>query len=189
MGIVEIFAIAVALAMDAFAVAIATGLRMRCTMGQTLRMASAFGGFQFAMPVVGWLMGVSVRSYIESYDHWIAMALLLLVGGKMLHESFKTADDEKCPDPTRGFTLVMLAVATSIDALAVGVSMAVLDVSIWYPAAIIGAVCFIITATGMHIGRMVIRENSTLNNKANAIGGLVLIAIGIKILLEHGVFN
>lgn len=188
MGILGILAIAVALAMDAFAVAVATGLKLRCSLVQTVRMAGAFGIFQFAMPVIGWALGLTVRSYIETFDHWVAFILLAFVGGKMLWEARKGGEEE-CTDPTKGSTLVLLAIATSIDALAVGISMAVLKVDIWYPAAVIGLVCFIITAIGMHIGRIVVREGSTLAAKANIVGGLVLIGIGIKILYEHGVFG
>lgn len=188
MGIISILAIAVALAMDAFAVAIATGLKQRCSLVQTVRMAGAFGIFQFIMPVIGWALGLTVRSYIEAFDHWVAFALLALVGGKMLYEAWKGGDDE-CSDPTKGATLLLLAVATSIDALAVGISIALLNVDIWYPAAVIGLICFSITAVGMHMGRMVVREGSTLAAKANVLGGLVLIGIGVKVLLEHGVFG
>lgn len=185
----EVLAIAVALAMDAFAVALATGLKLRCSLMQTVRMAGAFGFFQFLMPVIGWFLGHSVRSHIEAYDHWIAFVLLAFVGGKMLCEAWKGNDEEECFDPTKGATLILLAVATSIDALAVGISLAVIDVEIWYPAGIIGIVCFAITAMGMHLGRMVVREGSTLAAKANVLGGLVLIGIGIRILWEHGVFG
>lgn len=188
MGKLEVLAIAVALAMDAFAVAVATGLRLRCSLAQTARMAGAFGLFQFAMPVLGWALGLSVRSYIEAFDHWVAFALLAFVGGKMLLEARKGGADE-CGDPTRGGTLVLLALATSIDALAVGMSLAVLKVQIWQPAAVIGLVCLGMTAAGMHLGRLVVREGSTLAAKANLLGGLVLIGIGVKILFEHGVFG
>lgn len=184
----EVLVIAIALAMDAFAVAVATGLRLRCSMGQTLRMATAFGGFQFVMPVIGWGLGLSVRSYIEGFDHWVAFIMLAFVGGKMIYESFKSEENE-CIDPTKGLTLLMLAIATSIDAMAVGISLAVLQIDIWYPAVVIGLVCFIITAVGMHIGRLVIRGDSTLAEKANFAGGVVLVAIGIRILYEHGVFS
>ena len=185
----EIFAIALALAVDACVVAIAAGAHLRCSPAQTLRMASAFGGFQFLMPVIGWALGLSVHSYIKNFGHWIAFALLVFVGGKMLYEVWRGGDKNNHADPTRGITLILLAVATSIDALAVGVSMAMIKISIWYPAAVIGLVCFVATALGMHAGRLVIGGNKTLGNKANAVGGLVLIGIGIKILVERGVFG
>ena len=188
MGIVEILAIAVALAMDALAVAVATGLKLRCSLVQTVRMAGAFGAFQFIMPVTGWFLGLTVRSHIEAFDHWVAFVLLAFVGGKMLWEARKDGEEE-CSDPTKGTTLLLLALATSIDALAVGISLAVIGVEIWYPAAVIGLVCFAITAAGMHIGRIVVREGSALAAQANVLGGLVLIGIGMKILFEHDVFG
>jgi putative Mn2+ efflux pump MntP len=187
MSIIELLALALALAMDAFAVALASGVRLRCTMGQTMRMALAFGLFQFAMPVCGWFLGLSVRSYIEAFDHWAAFGLLAFVGARMLREglSGKQETERACADPTRGLTLLMLALATSIDALAVGISMAMLAIGIWYPAAVIGLVCFGVTALGMHLGRAAIRVGPDLSGKANLVGGLVLIGIGVKILLEH----
>ena len=190
MSHIEIFAMAVALAMDAFAVAVATGLKTRCSLAQTLRMSLAFGCFQFVMPVLGWVLGMTVRGYIEAFDHWVAFALLAFVGVRMIREGLQGAEEaEDCGkarmDPTRGMTLVILAVATSIDALAVGISMAVLQVEVWYPAAIIGLVCFGLTAIGMHVGRVVVREGSKLGDKANVIGGIVLIGIGVKIVIEH----
>ena len=196
MTLFTIFAIAVALAMDAFAVALTSGIRLRCvTPGQTMRMAGMFGAFQFLMPVVGWFLGAGAQKYIESYDHWLAFALLGFVGGHMIKEAWenrgKTEDEcYTCPDPTVGKSLWLLGLATSVDALAVGLSMALLDLDVWFPAAIIGVVCFCMTAFGMHLGRLVcrIRGIDSLGNRANILGGVVLIIIGISILREHGVF-
>lgn len=187
MSIIELLALALALAMDAFAVAVASGVRLRCTMGQTLRMGLAFGLFQFAMPVLGWFLGLTVREYIEAFDHWVAFALLAFVGVRMLREGFggKKEEEADCPDPTRGLTLLVLALATSIDALAVGMSLAVLSLDIWYPAAVIGLVCFGMTALGMHLGRAALRLGTGLSDKANILGGLMLIGIGLKIVFEH----
>ncbi|MDR1125572.1 MAG: manganese efflux pump MntP family protein [Deltaproteobacteria bacterium] len=187
MGIIGLLALALALAMDAFAVAVASGVRLRCTLGQTLRMALAFGVFQFAMPVAGWFLGLSVRAYIEAFDHWVAFGLLAFVGVRMLREGFgaKKEAEQDCSDPTRGVTLLLLALATSIDALAVGISLAVLSIDIWRPAVVIGLVCFGVTALGMHLGRVVIRIGPDLSGKANIIGGLVLMGIGVKIVAEH----
>lgn len=181
MGKLEVLAIAVALAMDAFAVAVATGLRLRCSLAQTARMAGAFGLFQFAMPVLGWALGLSVRSYIEAFDHWVAFALLAFVGGKMLLEARKGGADE-CGDPTRGGTLVLLALATSIDALAVGVTFAFLQVQILPSVALIGAMTFALSLVGVAIGR---RFGGWLMQRAQVAGGVVLVLIGLKILLEH----
>jgi putative Mn2+ efflux pump MntP len=191
MSLPAVFALALALSMDAFAVAAATGLRLSCTLGQTLRMSLAFGLFQFLMPVFGWILGLTVRDLIEDYDHWIAFALLAVVGGRMLYEGFfgqeekKSQSGEGSSDPSRGVTLLLLAVATSIDALAVGLSISVLALDIWRPAIIIGLVCFGLTACGMRLGRMLVKSNPRLAGKANILGGLALVGIGIKILLEH----
>lgn len=188
MPFVTLFAIAVALAMDAFAVALATGICLgRARPVQTLRMAAAFGLFQGLMPVAGWVLGLTVRQYIETYDHWTAFAMLALVGGKMLWEGLSgNADDPGCEpkDPTRGGQLLLLAVATSIDALAVGLSFAVLGEPIALPALVIGAVCFALTALGVKIGCLA-RRVSAISRYAELLGGLVLIGIGLKILAEH----
>lgn len=192
-----LLAIAVALAMDAFAVAIAAGMQLRCVnFPQMARMACTFGFFQFAMPVVGWLLGASVHKYISAYDHWIAFVLLAFVGGRMLKESWDNRNatpEEDCAacstDPTRGRQLLILGVATSIDALAVGLSLALLGEPVLFPAAVIGVVCCILTAAGIHLGRMVCSMAGNWGNRANALGGFVLIAIGANILREHGVFG
>lgn len=197
MSITAIFAVAVALAMDAFAVCLTTGIRLRqVRFGHTMRMAGAFGFFQFIMPVAGWLLGVRAQKYIEDYDHWLAFALLCFVGLKMLKEVWdnRGKDEAECryeDDPTRGANLLLLGIATSLDALAVGLSLALLGEDVWFPACIIGAVCFAISVFGMHLGRCVCRIPGLANigNHANALGGLVLLAIGVKILHEHGVFG
>lgn len=188
MPFVTLLAIAVALAMDAFAVSLATGICLRqAKAGQVLRMAGAFGLFQALMPVAGWLLGLSVRSHIESYDHWAAFGLLALVGGKMVYEGIKGEDaGETCEpkDPTKGFQLILLSVATSIDALAVGLSFSVLGEPIWFPALVIGLVCFVITALGVRIGCMA-GHVSAVSRYAEVLGGVTLIGIGVKILVEH----
>jgi putative Mn2+ efflux pump MntP len=185
----ELLALAVALAMDAFAVAIATGVQLKCVdPRQTFRLAWHFGLFQALMPILGWFLGLTVRGFIESYAHWIAFALLAWIGLRMLKEAFETDTEEaeRC-DPTRGMSLIMLSVATSIDALAVGLSMSVLGVSIWYPASIIGVVALVFTAAGMHIGRL-IGGATRFGQYAEVLGGTVLLLIGLRILSEHGVF-
>jgi len=182
----EIIAIAVALAMDAFAVSVAVGLLLgRVTARQTFRLAWHFGLFQALMPIVGWIGGLTVRPWIECFDHWVAFALLAFVGGKMLLEAYR-GDRERGEgvDPTRGWSLVVLAVATSIDALAVGLSLAMVQVSIWFPALIIGLVAAGFTAVGVHLGRLV-GSVDQLARGSCALGGLVLIAIGLRILWEH----
>ncbi len=194
MPLLSVLGIAVALAMDAFAVSLTTGVRLRrITPAVTLRMAGVFGGFQFFMPVLGWFLGAGAQTYIEAYDHWLAFGLLAFVGGKMLREAWENrgrsafAGDFK--DPTRGSALWLLGVATSLDALAVGLSLAMLEIDIWLPAAIIGLVCFLLSSAGVLTGGALRRLPGleTLGNKANAVGGLILLAIGLNILHVHGV--
>ena len=187
MDIVNISAIAVALAMDAFAVSIATGVTLKnVSFRQTFRLSWHFGLFQALMPVVGWSAGSSIRIYIEKYDHWIAFCLLSFVGLKMIKDAFKNDEDgERKKDPTKGLTLVVLSVATSIDALAVGLSISMLNVSIWTPACIIGIVAGIFTIAGLQIGRR-IGSTVKLALYAETFGGVVLIIIGFNILRGHG---
>lgn len=190
MTTLNIMAIAVALAMDAFAVSIATGITLKkVSARQTFRLAWHFGLFQAMMPAIGWFSGMHLLSYIERYDHWIAFSLLILVGGKMLIEAFHDdEDDEKNPkDPTRSVSLVVLSVATSIDALAIGFTLSILHVPIAYPAVVIGIIAAAFTAFGMHMGAR-LGSMSRISRYAEILGGLVLITIGIKILHEHGVF-
>ncbi len=143
--------------------------------------ASAF--FQFAMPLAGWLAGRTVAAHISRYDHWVAFLLLVLVGGKMIWDSFHHEKElTRVGDPTRGMTLLVLSVATSIDALAVGLSLAFLKAPIIHAGVIIGVVCFLMTAAGMVFGRKLGR---LFGKKAELVGGLVLLGIGIKILWGH----
>lgn len=184
MDFLTLFGIAIALAMDAFAVALGAGMMLPKLTGRHLfRFGFHFGLFQALMPVLGWLAGVTVRKQIEAFDHWLAFGLLFLVGGKMLWEAWRGADDNPADgDPTRGLSLVMLSIATSIDALAVGLSLAVLGVTIWTPALVIGLIAGILTVCGMLLGRHLSRAWGT---GVEIFGGLVLIAIGVKILVEH----
>lgn len=191
MHIITILGIAVALAMDAFAVAIATGVTLKqVSIRQAFRLSWHFGLFQALMPVIGWGVGSSIESYVETYSHWVAFILLALVGSNMLREAILRDDDEE-PSPrkdaTKGMTLVVLSVATSIDALAVGLSMSMLHVSIAYPAIIIGIVAGLFTVLGLQLGKRVARL-SWLSSWAEALGGLVLWIIGLNILRESGVF-
>jgi len=188
MDLITIFFIAVGLAMDAFAVSIVTSLSLKSVNPrQVFRLSFHCGLFQFLMPVIGWYLGASFSKYISSYDHWIALVLLSIIGGKMIHESFekKEAGDGSGPaakDPTRGWSLMFLVIATSIDALAVGVSLAMLDINIWYPAGVIGVVTLALTVIGMKIGE---RLGIAFSNRMEFIGGLILIGIGLKIAVEH----
>ena len=187
MQFVNISAIAVALAMDAFAVSIATGVILKdVSSRQTFRLSWHFGLFQAMMPVIGWAAGMTIRAYIERYDHWVAFGLLTFVGANMIKAAFQDdKGDDKPKDPTRGMTLVMLSVATSIDALAVGLSLSILNVSIWTPALVIGLVAGAFTIIGLQLGKR-ISAAGKLGSFVEAIGGIVLIIIGLKILHEHG---
>lgn len=190
MTLLSILGIAVALAMDAFAVAIATGVSLKnVSPRQTFRLSWHFGLFQALMPIIGWFLGTSIQTYIESYAHWVAFALLVLVGGNMLREAFDTKKEEsEKKDSTKGMTLIVLSVATSIDALAVGLSLSLLQVAIIYPALIIGVVAGLFTIAGLYVGQKA-ASISRLSPFAEAVGGLVLWGIGINILRDHGVFS
>lgn len=187
MEMIDTLALAVALAMDAFAVSIASGVALKTVSPrQTFRLAWHFGLFQAMMPVIGWSAGLTVRSYIEAYEHWVAFALLSYVAQGMLRAAFKgEKNEDETKDPTRGVTMVMLSVATSIDALAVGLSLSMIQVSIWTPALIIGLVAGIFTTVGLHLGKW-IGSVSQLSRWAEMTGGIVLLAIGVNILREHG---
>ena len=185
-NIYTIFGIAIALSVDAFAVAVATGVTLKnVNFRQTFRLSWHFGLFQALMPILGWFLGNSINSYIEQIDHWVAFAFLSFVGVKMISESKNhESDKKKISDPTKGGSLVILSIATSIDAFAVGLSLAILKVSIFYPAIIIGVITLTLTAIGLHIGRW-IRSASKVGNYAEFAGGIILIAIGLNILREH----
>ncbi|MDO9558427.1 MAG: manganese efflux pump MntP family protein [Syntrophales bacterium] len=184
MDFLSIFIIAVGLGMDALSVAVGIGAAARTlTPGAVLRLAGSFGLFQFAMPLAGWLAGRAVADHISRYDHWVAFLLLALVGGKMIWESFRHEKERAhAGDPTRGMTLLVLSVATSIDALAVGLSLAFLKAPIVHASIVIGIVCFLMTAAGMVFGR---KLGELFGKKAELVGGLVLLGIGIKILWDH----
>ncbi len=189
MSLVEIIAVAVALAMDAFAVSVAVGVTLRRVSGrQTFRLAWHFGLFQALMPVLGWAAGLTIQEFIAAFDHWIAFGLLLFIGGRMVVGAIrKNKEQVQDAEPTKGWSLVMLSVATSIDALAVGLSLAMLRVSVWFPALVIGLIAGAFTAGGIHLGGYVGRRLS-ISRYAALIGGIVLLTIGGRILHEHGVF-
>lgn len=188
MDLFSLIGISAALAMDAFAVALAAGLTLpKVTVRHLFRFGFHFGLFQAMMPVIGWTAGMGLRHYIEAFSHWLAFVLLSLIGIKMLQDALTSEDDEtQRKDPTRGMSLVMLSVATSIDALAVGFSLALLGVSIWMPALVIGVTASLFTLCGMLLGQ---RLGAHWSSKAEIAGGLLLIAIGVKILLENTLFQ
>ena len=181
MGIISILLIAVGLAMDSLAVSISGGIVMRpFCMRQSLRLALTMGIFQGGMTLLGWLMGVSFSSWLTAFDHWIAFILLGFLGGKMIYESF--GEEETTISSFSTKTLLTLGVATSIDALAVGVSMAFLKTSIYFPAFIIGFVTFALSLIGVISGY---RFGKIKGINVELFGGIILIAIGVKILIEH----
>jgi len=175
--------IALALAMDAFAVAMAAGVALHpVSKRQLFRLGFHFGLFQGLMPIIGWLAGLSVQSLISAYDHWLAFGLLSFVGGKMIFEAFHDDEEKQKTDPSKGATMVMLSIATSIDALAVGLSLAVIGVNIWTPALVIGLTASTLTVAGMLLGAKI---GMIWGKRVEVLGGVVLIGIGLKILAEH----
>ncbi len=186
MSIIELFILALGLSMDAFAVSICKGLSVpKLQAKHCLICGIYFGGFQALMPLLGWLLGIRFQSLITNIDHWIAFVLLAVIGANMMKESF--SKEEECPDASFGFkTMLTLAVATSIDALAVGVTFAFLDVNIVPAVLLIGATTFVCSAVGVKIGNVF---GNRFQSKAEFLGGLVLIAIGLKILIEHLFFG
>ncbi|MDD5328105.1 MAG: manganese efflux pump MntP family protein [Phycisphaerae bacterium] len=183
MELPAIIAIAMSLAMDAFAVSVVTGAAYKeLHIRHTLRMAMFFGGFQAFMPAVGYLAGLTVRQYISDYDHWIAFAILAAVGLKMIYESFKIKSERRAMHPANLAMLLALAVATSIDALAVGITLSLITSSIIAAIIIIGVVTFVLSCVGVTIGK---RFGHFFESGIEAFGGLVLIGIGVKILIQH----
>ena len=185
LGTADILLIGVGLSMDAFAVAICKGLAMRrIHWGHAAVIALFFGGFQALMPLLGWAVGLGFQGLIASYDHWIAFGLLLVLGGKFLYEALRRDDGEgeACDISLDVKGLFMLAIATSIDALAVGVTLAFLNVNVGAACGMIGATTFLISFGGVAVGNFF---GARFQKKAEVFGGVILILIGVKILLEH----
>ena len=186
MELITIIVIAIGLAMDAFAVSIVSGSVYRqLHVKHALRMAVFFGGFQALMPLIGSLAGLSAKDYIVEYDHWVAFGILGAVGGKMIYESFKIRSVEDNYDPSNIIVLLVLSVATSIDALAVGLTLSLITQSIAAAVIIIGLITFALSYLGVLIGK---RFGHFFEHKIEIIGGLILIGLGIKILIEHLLF-
>lgn len=190
MGIIELFFIGVGLAMDAFAVSICKGLNMpKMNYKQAGIIALFFGGFQALMPFLGWSLGRQFESYIVSIDHWIAFVLLAIIGGNMIKEALSDEDEDEIENTNGSLDLkelFMLAIATSIDALAVGVTFAFLGVQIVPAITLIGITTFAISFAGVYIGH---QFGSRYEKKAELAGGIILVCIGLKILFEHlGIF-
>ena len=182
MGLIELFLIAVGLSMDAFAVSVCKGLAMpKCTFKKAAIVGLWFGGFQALMPAIGYILGAQFQEASASIDHWIAFVLLALIGGNMIHEALDN-DEEEADASLDVKTMFLLAVATSIDALAIGITFAFLKVSIIPAVCFIGIVTFIISFAGVKIGNVF---GARYKNKAEIVGGVILILLGLKILLEH----
>jgi len=179
----EIILLALALAIDAFTVALGAAAS-GCASGPraTFRISFHFGLFQFLMPVIGWLLGIEIVHYIAGLDHWVAFGLLGFVGSKMILSGLQQGLKSFKTDPSRGLTLIILCIATSIDALAVGLSLAVLKVNIWYPSVIIGLVTGFMALIGMWAGDLLGRR---FGKSMEIIGGIILIIIGARILVSH----
>ena len=188
MSLIEILLLAIGLAIDAFSVSLSAGtgehvgdLRAR------IRLTFHLGFFQFMMPVIGWFIGMGIAGLIEAVDHWIAFGLLAFIGGRMIQSGLDTESEAETVDPSSGATMVMLSIATSIDALAVGLSLSVLQISIWFPAIVIGVVTFILSFSGVLLGN---KLGDRFGKRMEIIGGVILILIGLRILISHmGLFS
>lgn len=188
MGAVELIILAVGLSMDAFAVAICKGLSMKKVSFKEMAIVGLwFGGFQALMPLIGYFLGEAFEKYIEQIDHWVAFVLLVLIGALMIKESFekeeKKEEEKEDSSPLAFKTMLTMAIATSIDALAVGISFGILpDVNITVAVSSIGIITFILSSVGVKIGNVF---GAKYKSKAEFAGGIILVLLGIKILLEH----
>ena len=182
MGVLELLLLSIGLAMDAFAVSICKGISMRkMNWKKAIIIGLYFGGFQALMPTLGYFLGTAFQSLITSVDHWIAFVLLGIIGGEMIKESFEI-DSENQNDDVSFKTMIILAIATSIDALAVGITFAFLNVNLGLAVSLIGIITFILAVAGTKIGN---RFGDKYEKKAEFVGGVILILLGVKILLEH----
>lgn len=183
MSLWEILVIAVGLSMDAVAVSLAASASNRAQGTRAMfRLSFHFGLFQFLMPIVGWFLGMSVARYIGAVDHWVAFALLALVGSRMIWAAVSGAEEELARDPSRGTTLIVLSLATSIDALAIGLTLAMLGARIWYASLVIGVVTGCLSLLAILLGK---RVGRAVGMRMGIVGGVALIAIGVRILVEH----
>ncbi|MBR5138647.1 MAG: manganese efflux pump [Alistipes sp.] len=183
MGVVELLLIALGLSMDAFAVSVGKGLSVqKIKPRHSLSVGVWFGGFQALMPLVGYFLGVSFASMVESFDHWIAFILLGIIGFNMIREALSDDECEAMHPDFSARSMLMMAIATSIDALAVGVSFAFLHIDIWSAAAIIGVMTFILSVVGLRIGNIF---GCRYKSKAELAGGAILMIMGVKIVVEH----
>ena len=182
MSLTSIFLIALSMAMDAFAVSLGSGVKIGPGPRPVFRIAFHFGLFQTLLPIVGWLFGNTIEPYVRGFDHWVAFGLLAFVGIRMIRSGLGKDEEESQKDPSRGWTMVMLSIAVSIDALAVGLSLGVIGVTIWTPAIVIGLVTGILSVLGLRVGNGV---GKRYGKPVEVLGGLVLIGIGVRILMSH----
>ncbi|MBD7912928.1 MULTISPECIES: manganese efflux pump MntP family protein [Clostridium] len=187
MSLISIILIGIGLSMDAFAVSITAGINTSNNEKRKIALKSGlfFGIFQGLMPLLGWAMGIKFSEYIEKVDHWIAFILLSVIGGKMLIEALRGGDEEENTGDSRDYTnkrFLILAIATSIDALAVGISFAFLNVNILSAIIIIAAITFVLCIVAVYLGKII---GDIFRTRAEVLGGIILILIGVKILLEH----
>jgi putative Mn2+ efflux pump MntP len=183
MSLAEVLLIAVGMAMDAFAVSLGIGTSRQARAPRPIfRLSFHFGLFQFFMPILGWLAGSSIAGLISAFDHWVALALLAFVGGRMIRSGLDSDSSPSPNDPSRGGTLIMLSIATSIDAFAIGLSLAMLHVAILYPSLVIGVVTAGLSLTGLLIGH---RLGEIFGKRMEVLGGAILIGIGLRVLISH----
>jgi len=182
MSLTTIFLIALSMAMDAFAVSLGSGVKIGPGPRPVFRIAFHFGFFQALLPVVGWLFGNTIEPYVKGVDHWVAFGLLAFVGIRMIRSGLSKSEEEIVKDPSRGWTMVMLSIAVSIDALAVGLSLAFLGITIWTPALIIGLVTGALSLVGLRVGNSF---GKRVGKPVEVLGGLVLIGIGVRIVVSH----
>lgn len=183
MDLITIILLAIGLSMDAFAVSVTNGIIIKkVTLTHSLKIALCFGFFQALMPLLGWYFASYFSAYIIGFDHWIAFILLTLIGGKMVHEAFEEEDIDKKTDPTQIGKLLLLGIATSIDALAVGVNFAFIQTDLFLTIAIIGLTTFSISFVGVYFGKTF---GAFFKKEAEIFGGVVLFLIGLRILIEH----
>lgn len=182
MSFTSIFLIALSMAMDAFAVSLGSGVKIGPGPRPVFRIAFHFGLFQALLPIIGWFFGNTIEPYMRNFDHWVAFGLLAFVGIRMIRSGFGEEEEETAKDPSRGLTMVMLSIAVSIDALAVGLSLGLLGVTIWAPALVIGLVTGALSLIGLRMGNGL---GKRFGKPVEVLGGLVLIGIGIRIVLMH----
>ena len=183
MNLLSLALIGVGLSIDSLAASITTGAcAKKIKIRHVLKIASFMAFFQGVMPLLGWLIGSSFKRIIEDYDHWVAFSLLLVIGGKLIYDGIKNIDEGVCTNATKNIVLMGMALATSIDALVVGVGFGVIEVNIWLAMLIIGVTTFVFSSVGVYVGKKI---GNKINKGIEIFGGLVLIGLGVKILLEH----